>query len=137
VIDSSKEDLRERLRAILGMQVLDVFIDNTGSPAMIEAGYELTGPQGRVILVGVPRKGANITIHSLPLHFGKTLKGSHGGNADPQQDIPRYMTMFKEGRLALNPLITDEFSLPDINKAIARMRSGAILGRCLINMSAP
>ena len=46
---------------------------------------QITKPQGRVTLVGVPRKGNNISIYSLPLHFGKVLSGSHGGDAIPQQ----------------------------------------------------
>ena len=33
---------------------LDVFIDNTGLPEIIEMGYEMISSEGRVILVGVP-----------------------------------------------------------------------------------
>ena len=40
------------------------------------------------VLVGVPRQGNDITIHSLPIHFGKSLIGSFGGDAMPQDDIP-------------------------------------------------
>lgn len=134
VIDASKEDVKARIKAILGAQALDVFIDNTGQPSMIEAGYELSGPAGRVILVGVPRKGNNVNLYSLPLHFGKILKGSHGGEAVPEKDIPRYLRMFNEGRLSLKNLLTDEFRLAEINDAISRMRSGKIKGRCLITM---
>ena len=112
----------------------DVFIDNTGQPAVIEMGYRSTKPQGRVILVGVPRQGQDIHIHSLPLHFGKMLSGSHGGEAIPHVDIPRYQNMARAGRLTLRPLITDYFPLHEINVAIAAMRSGKIRGRCLIRM---
>ena len=34
-------------------QGLDIFIYNTGQPTIIEMGYELTKPQGRIVLVGV------------------------------------------------------------------------------------
>jgi len=113
---------------------VDVFIDNTGDPAIMEMGYRITKPQGRVILVGVPRKGKDVTLHSLPLHFGKVLTGSHGGEAIPQEDIPRYQNLTRAGRLSLRPLITDYFSLDEINVAIAAMRSGKVRGRCLIRM---
>lgn len=112
----------------------DVFIDNTGVPAVIQAGYDLTGAKGRVVLVGVPVKGNNISLYSLPLHFGKTLVGSHGGGAVPQDDIPRYMDMFRGGRLSLSDLITDVFDLEDVNSAIDALRSGNVAGRCLIRM---
>lgn len=113
----------------------DVFIDNTGVPAVIEMGYAMTKPQGTVTLVGVPRKGSNISLFSLPLHFGKTLAGSHGGEAVPDVDIPRYHNMYRAGRIALRELITDYFCLGQINEAIAAMRSGKVSGRCLIRMS--
>ena len=115
---------------------VDGFIDNTGLPAVIEMGYQMTKPQGRVTLVGVPRKDRNINIHSLPLHFGKVLCGSHGGEAVPQADIPRYQNLYRMGRLPLRELITDYFSLDQINAAVTAMRSGRVRGRCLIRMAA-
>ena len=135
-INGKTEDVDARIRAILGARPLDVFIDNTGSPAMIERGYSLTGPQGRVILVGVPRKGDDVKIYSLPLHFGKVITGSQGGEARPEFDIPRYMRMYDEGRIVLKDLLTDEFPLDDINEALERMRKGTIRGRCLVRMAA-
>jgi len=113
---------------------VDSFIDNTGLPSVIELGYQITKAQGRVTLVGVPRKDQNISIHSLPLHFGKVLCGSHGGEAVPQTDIPRYHKLYRAGRLPLRALITDRFPLDHINAAITGMRSGAVRGRCLIDM---
>jgi S-(hydroxymethyl)glutathione dehydrogenase/alcohol dehydrogenase len=135
-INSRREDAPARIRAIVGAASLDAFIDNTGQPSIIQLGYELTGPRGRVTLVGVPRKGNDISIHSLPLHFGKVLLGSHGGEAIPEQDIPRYQGLFNAGRIKLRELITDHFPLSEINTAIGKMRDGTLAGRCLIQMSA-
>lgn len=132
VINSEQADARAAIQSILGKPGPDVFIDNTGAPPIIEMGYQITPPQGRVILVGVPKKGANVSLYSLPLHFGKILQGSHGGEAVPHLDIPRYHALFRVGRLALKPLITERFSLSQINEAIAGMRSGEISGRCMI-----
>ncbi|MEA3107310.1 MAG: S-(hydroxymethyl)glutathione dehydrogenase / alcohol dehydrogenase [Gammaproteobacteria bacterium] len=135
-LDQTRDGL-ERLLDSLGLRGgVDGFIDNTGLPAVIEMGYQMTKPQGRVTLVGVPRKNQNINIHSLPLHFGKVLCGSHGGEAIPQTDIPRYQNLYRAGRLLLRELITDRFSLDQINAAIAAMRSGGVRGRCLIDMAA-
>lgn len=132
VIDTSKTDAAQAIVDIVGKGGVDVFIDNTGQPSIIELGYQMVKPQGRVTLVGVPRKGNNINIYSLPLHFGKILSGSQGGEAIPQTDIPRYHNLFRAGRIKLKELITDHYPLADINEAIAAMRSGKIAGRCLI-----
>jgi S-(hydroxymethyl)glutathione dehydrogenase/alcohol dehydrogenase len=135
MINASREDAALRIAEIAGSQGVDVFIDNTGSPDVIELGYDLTKPQGRVVLVGVPKKGANISLYSLPLHFGKSLSGSQGGESIPQRDIPRYASLYRKGRLMLKELITQRSSLSGINQAIAGIRDGSLSGRCLISLS--
>jgi S-(hydroxymethyl)glutathione dehydrogenase/alcohol dehydrogenase len=132
VINSKSADARQAILEIVGNAGVDAFIDNTGQPPIIEMGYQITKPQGRVTLVGVPRKGNDINIYSLPLHFGKGLSGSHGGEAIPQTDIPRYHQLFRAGRIKLRELVTDYFSLDQINDAVAGMRTGKFSGRCLI-----
>lgn len=134
LINASKEDAEKTIQNIILNHGPDCFIDNTGNPKIIELGYRITKPQGRVILVGVPRKGNETTFYSLPLHFGKRITGSHGGEAIPQVDIPRYYQLFNSGRIKLKELITETYSLDEINTAIARMRSGETSGRCLIKM---
>jgi S-(hydroxymethyl)glutathione dehydrogenase/alcohol dehydrogenase len=135
IIDASTNDPLASIRSIIGKSGLDVFIDNTGIPEVIQSGYTLSSPTGRVVLVGVPRKGNDISIHSLPLHFGKVLTGSHGGESKPDLDIPRFQSLFVAGRLKLKALITEIRPLDEINAAIHGMRSGKTSGRCLIDFS--
>ena len=47
----------------------------------------------------------NINIFSLPLHFGKTIFGSHGGESNPNVDIPRYLNLIQEKNLQVDKLI--------------------------------
>lgn len=126
-------DLAGEIRRIVGKDGADVVIDATGNARVIEQAYELTQPEGKTILVGVPRKGDNISIYSLPLHYNKVLKGSHGGDSRPHIDIPRYIRLYQAGKLKLDGLITHEFKLDQINQAIETMKSGRA-GRCLITM---
>ena len=135
LVNSRTSDATAAIRDIVGAAGADVFVDNTGQPAIIQSGYALTGPQGRVILVGVPRKGSDTTLYTLPLHFGKVLTGSHGGEADPAVDIPRYQRLFHQGRIQLRPLLTESWPLERIDDAMARMRDGSLAGRCLIDMT--
>jgi S-(hydroxymethyl)glutathione dehydrogenase/alcohol dehydrogenase len=134
LINARSEDAEARIREIMQGAGPDVFIDNTGNPGIIQLGYRMVHAQGRVILVGVPKQGNEISLYSLPLHFGKTITGSYGGEAIPQNDIPRYQSLYRHGRLRLRDLITRSFSLADINIAISAMRDGSIAGRCLVKM---
>jgi S-(hydroxymethyl)glutathione dehydrogenase / alcohol dehydrogenase len=131
-----RKDWQEEVRNILGNKGVDVFVDNTGNPEIIAEGWKLTKNQGRTILVGVPAKGKETQLYTLPLHFGKIITGSHGGNGYPSEDIPRYMLLSKLGKLNLSDLITETYSLVEINQAIDRMRNGELSGRCLIKFVA-
>jgi len=126
-------DIRQKILDIVGLKGADVVIDTTGNARVIEMAYELTQPDGRTILVGVPRKDDKVSIYTLPLHFKKVLKGSEGGGVVPDVEIPRLIRLVERGRLRLEGLVTHEFALDDINEAIRVFRSGEA-GRVLINM---
>lgn len=131
---SNTPDLGAVIREIVGQGGVDVVIDTTGNVRVIEQAYELTHPDGRTILVGVPRKGDNISIYSLPLHFKKALTGSHGGSADPHIDIPRYIRLYRASKMKLDGLVTHEFNLDQINEAIEVVRSERA-GRCVVSIA--
>jgi len=122
------------IRAIVGPGGVDVAVDTTGHVPLIEEAYEVTSPRGRTVLVGVPRAGEKARLYTLPLYFGKTLHGSHGGQAEPATDIPRYVNLWRQGRLRLQEMITHTFPLEQINEAIALLRTGGA-GRCVIEMN--
>ncbi len=131
-VTSGQENVNDTIRDIVGTQGADVVIETTGNSRVIEKAYELTHPDGKTICVGVPRKGDNISIYSLPLHFNKVLTGSHGGDAVPDVDIPRYIKLINAGKMTLDGLITHEFGLDDVNEALDLFRSGES-GRCVIS----
>jgi len=128
------DKLNDKICDIVGSQGADIVIETTGNSHVIEQAYDLTHPDGKTILVGVPRKGDNISIYSLPLHFNKVLTGSHGGDAVPDLEIPRYIRLIESGKMTLDGLISHEYELEKINEALDLFRSGKA-GRIIINMN--
>lgn len=135
IINAKKNDPWEAINNQLNGQQLDIFIDNTGNPQVIAEGYSAISPKGRVILVGVPQKGHLTSIDTLPLHFGKTLIGTHGGETNPDEDIPRYMNLFAHRKIDLTEIISEVKSLHEINDMILNIRNGTSAGRCLIKFN--
>ena len=133
-LSASRKDLDGRIREIVGSAGADVVIETTGNSRVIEKAYKLTHKEGKTILVGVPKTGDNISIPSLPLHFGKVLTGSHGGGAVPDKDIPRIIRLINAGKLDFDRLITHEFSLDNINDAVEVFRSGEA-GRVILSIA--
>jgi S-(hydroxymethyl)glutathione dehydrogenase / alcohol dehydrogenase len=122
----------EQVRALVGPDGVDKVIETTGVKSLIELGYDLTAKKGRCILVGVPRE--KVEIYTLPLHFEKVLKGSEGGQCQPARDIPRLVRLADAGKISYDGIVTDEFSLEQINDALDLMRSGKS-GRILLTIS--
>lgn len=133
VINASNQDVAEEIKKVVGSAGVDVAVDNTGNVDVISTAYDVTSASGRTILVGVPPKGNKATIYTLPLHFEKTLTGSHGGEAEPHIDIPRYLALHAAGKLSFDGMVSHRFKLDEINKALELMRSGEVI-RCIINL---
>lgn len=127
------DNLAVEIKMIVGESGADVVIETTGIARVIEQAYELTHPDGKTILVGVPTKGDNVSIYTLPLHFKKVLTGSHGGSVEPHIEIPRLINLWRVGKLKLDGFVTHEFNLDQINEAIDLVRSGQA-GRVLVGM---
>ena len=128
-------DVDEAIREVTGSAGPDVVIDTTGIARVIEQAYELTHPDGKTVLVGVPKRGENASIYTLPLHFNKVFRGSHGGDSRPQIDIPNYVRLAQAGRLQLDTLISHEFCLDQLNDAILQVQCGDA-HRVLLSMKA-
>ena len=131
ILAGENVDVFAAVKAIVGEKGADVVVDTTGNARVIEQAYEMTHPDGRTILVGVPTSKVN--IYTLPLHFKKVLTGSHGGSIDPHIAIPRLVRLIQAGKLSFDGLVTHEFTLDNINEGLDLMRSG-LCGRVLIRM---
>jgi S-(hydroxymethyl)glutathione dehydrogenase / alcohol dehydrogenase len=131
VVNTSRLDVVSEVRKIVGDEGPDKVIETTGVKSVIEQAYELTHAEGTCVLVGVPSE--KVTIYTLPIHFNKTLTGSHGGSARPHIDIPRIMRLVRAGRVSFEGIITDEYPLDAVNSALDKMRSGRS-GRILLRI---
>ena len=120
---------------IIGSNGADVVIDNTGNPSVISECIKLTQPQGRIVLVGVMSSEQKVCFNTLPIHFGKVLTGSHGGDGNPSIDINRYMKVEATcGINMLSILSKKKYSLDEINVAINSLKNGEDAGRIIIDM---
>jgi len=128
----TSKDVAVEINQFVGLDGVDKVIETTGVKHLIELAYELTAKKGRCILVGVPRE--KVEIYTLPLHFDKVLKGSEGGQCQPTRDIPRLVRLAEAGKINYEGIVTNEFSLDQINDAFDLMRSGRS-GRILLNIS--
>jgi S-(hydroxymethyl)glutathione dehydrogenase/alcohol dehydrogenase len=132
-IDGSREDLDAALREIVGQGGADAAVDTVGAPAVRESAYNVTSNTGITIFAGVPRENDMLTVDSFPLHMGRRVVGSHGGNTVPDVDIPRVARLYQMGRFKIDEQISHEFPLEQVNEAIQLVRDGSA-DRCVLKM---
>ncbi len=121
-------------RPIVGTAQFDVIIDTCGSlcrAALLKSG-------GRYILVGQPLPEMTLQPFTAGWIFqgnGGRVEATNGGGFNPTKDIPRYVDMWREGKLDdYEKIITHRLPLDRINEGIEIMREGKS-GRVLIEMT--
>jgi S-(hydroxymethyl)glutathione dehydrogenase/alcohol dehydrogenase len=112
----------------------DVCVDTTGNVAVSNVAYEATSSVGLMVSAGVQAAGVKIELDSYPLNMGRKLVGSHGGNTNPDRDIPRAVSLYRLGKLNLDDQITHTFPLDRINDAMQMVSRGEV-GRCIVVMN--
>jgi len=132
-INASNDDPEKALKELSNEVGIDVTVDTTGSTTVRQTAYNTASNTGRTIFAGVPTLDEQITIDSFPLHFGRRMIGSHGGETRPEVDIDRYLKLYRLGKLKLKEQITHRYSLDQINDGISQVRKGEV-GRCLIEL---
>lgn len=86
---------------------------------------------GKAVLVGVPTTSAEINAVDLLVNE-KHFIGSIGGSCAPDRDFPRFLEWEENGDLALDKMVTERFSIDQINEATDALSSGKIAGRAIL-----
>ena len=129
----SGDDVVERVLAIESGGV-DIAIEATGLPAVMRQAFESVKPRGgRAVVIGNARFGSELTIDPAQLNQGKQLRGTWGGDSQPDRDYQRYGDLLASGTIDLSPLMSEPFSLERVNEALDALESGAV-ARPMIDM---
>jgi alcohol dehydrogenase len=114
----------EAVRRVSGGGV-DVAFDMAGAVPALELAYAATARGGTTVTAGLPHPDKRLSVPAAALVIEeRTLKGSYVGSAVPQRDVPRYIALFRAGRLPVDQLLTHRLKLTDINEGFDRLREG-------------
>lgn len=103
----------------------DLVVETVGKARVLEAAYALARRGGRVVTVGLPNPAEQFSIPAVSLvGDGKTIIGSYLGSSIPARDIPRYIGLWRAGRLPVERLLTSVSPMAGINALFDRLASG-------------
>jgi S-(hydroxymethyl)glutathione dehydrogenase/alcohol dehydrogenase len=82
------------------------------------------GGRGVVVAVApISQEDVKLNLFDLAMQR-KELVGCIFGNANPRRDIPRLLRLYAEGKLKLDELVTNTYTLDEINQGYQDMRDG-------------
>jgi S-(hydroxymethyl)glutathione dehydrogenase/alcohol dehydrogenase len=132
-INSAQGNVIEKIKSIAPAG-LDYAIDASGNKLAMETAFAALHEKGTLVIAGNLSKDEKISIHPFELIKGKKILGTWGGEAFPDRDIPRYIKAYLQGSLPLGKLITNRFSLGEINQAFEVLKGGEA-GRIVIEIA--
>ena len=112
----------------------DYAVEASGDTRAMENAFSSVRDHGGICLIaGNPAFGRTLRIDPFFLIQGKKILGSWGGDARPDEDVPRYAALYLKKRLNLAALAGAEYPLDRINDAVTAFQKGRP-GRILIRM---
>jgi len=93
---------------------------------LIQPLMSMVAKGGRGVCVAVApiaQEDVKLNLFDLAMQR-KELVGCIFGNANPRRDIPRLLRLYAEGKLKLDELVTNTYTLDDINQGYQDMRDG-------------
>ena len=123
-VDASEPDALEQVRSLTGGGV-DYAFEMAGNVAALDFAYRITARGGMTVTAGLPNPAARWPIQAVSLIAEeRTLKGSYVGSCVPSRDVPRFIAMYRQGRLPVDRLLSERIALADINPALDRLSRG-------------
>jgi alcohol dehydrogenase len=123
-VHAADPDAVEQVRSLTGGGA-DFVFEMAGSASALEAGWRMTRRGGTTVTAGLPPPEAALAVNIVQLVAEeRTLKGSYIGTCVPSRDIPRYVALFRQGRLPVDRLLSGTIALADINAAFDALADG-------------
>ena len=93
---------------------------------MIEPALNLTAKGGTLVVTGLaPMLKNDVQMNLFMLSMmNKEVKGTIFGSANPRAQIPNLLSMYREGTLKLDELVTKRYTLDEVNQGYEDMRAG-------------
>ncbi|MBM3138839.1 MAG: Zn-dependent alcohol dehydrogenase [Chloroflexi bacterium] len=124
-VDASLQDPVEKIREMTGGGA-DYTFEAIGLKTVAEQCFEAIRPGGTATIIGMIPVGEKVEIPGSALLSEKKLQGSSMGSNRFKIDMPRYIELYRQGRLRLDEMITKRTPLEDINDRFRAMKDGEV-----------
>ena len=125
-------DVVAQLRAAIPGGV-DIAIEAASSVPALDLAWKVTRRGGTTVTCSLPNPTHHLQIPVVQMTAEeRTLKGSYLGSAVPARDIPRFIELYRAGRLPVDRLITHRLRLAEINQGFDRLAAGQAVRQVIV-----
>ncbi|MCQ4214748.1 zinc-binding dehydrogenase [Streptomyces longispororuber] len=125
VLNSRTTDPVEAVRDITGHGADHVF-DFVGARPVTTQGFQMLGKGGGLYLIGVSANDAGIDVNSIAtLSASQKVQGVYMGSSNLKRDIPFYASLYLQGRMNLDALVSKKIALSEIDAGYEALKDGA------------
>jgi alcohol dehydrogenase len=104
---------------------VDFALEMAGSVRAMELAYKITRRGGTTVTAGLPPPTHTFALPQVNLVAEeRTVKGSYIGTCVPTRDLPRYIELYRRGKLPVDRLMSSHLKLDDINLGFDRLAEG-------------
>jgi S-(hydroxymethyl)glutathione dehydrogenase/alcohol dehydrogenase len=119
-VDPGDGDPIEQVRELTEGRGADYVLEAAGPVEAQEQAVLMSRRAGVVVLTGVARLGATVTLPQFDLALrGRTIQSCQNGMVRMRRDIPRFVRMLELGAVDAGPILTSRYPLERINDALA------------------
>ena len=130
--NAGNPNCKDEIRQATGGGVTFSF-EFAGSVRALELAYGITRRGGMTVTAGLPPPSATFPLPAVNLVAEeRTVKGSYVGTCVPSRDIPRYIDLYRQGKLAVNRLMSGRLELEDINHGFDLLNEGKVVRQVVV-----
>jgi alcohol dehydrogenase len=104
---------------------VDYAFEMASSVPALQLAFDITKRGGTTVTASLPHPEHRLSIPAVLLTAEeRTLKGSYVGSCVPARDIPRFISLYQQGKLPVDKLLSEIVSLEELNEAFDRLAEG-------------
>jgi S-(hydroxymethyl)glutathione dehydrogenase/alcohol dehydrogenase len=126
-VDSSAMSQAQLVEALVELTGggADYSFDCTGNTDVMRTALECCHRGwGESVIIGVAEAGREISTRPFQLVTGRVWRGTAFGGARGRSDVPKIVDWYMDGKIEIDPLITHQMPLEEINTAFDLMHAG-------------
>jgi len=116
-------DIREAVKG-----GVEYAFEMAGSVRALDLAYKITRRGGTTVTAGLPPPAHTLALSPVSLVAEeRTLKGSYIGTCVPVRDLPRYVDLYRRGKLPVDRLMSKHLRLEEINEGFDLLAQGKVV----------